>query len=151
MTRTLETRYSEFNSLFGIKKHELDSSQLQMFGAKFLSTFKLFMPTMDMNRGEDENSDYEEEIFIQQKEISIVSSSRRILNFQVSIDHKSMVQENREVTIELLGLDDHEFLGIRVTQFLKQKLEESGYFLFVNTRKWEMSVKDKTLYGPKKL
>ena len=36
-----------------------------MFGAKFLSTFKLFMPTMDMNRGDDENSDYEEEIFIQ--------------------------------------------------------------------------------------
>jgi hypothetical protein len=119
VTRTLETRYSEFNSLFGIKKHELDSSQLQMFGAKFLSTFKLFMPTMDMNRGDDENSDYEEEIFIQQKEISIVASARRVLSFQVAVDNKSTVQESRVVTTELLGLDGHEFLGIRVTQFFR--------------------------------
>jgi len=34
---------------------------------------------------------------------------------------------------------------------LRQKLEESGYFLFVNTRKWEMTEKDKKLYGPAKL
>lgn len=60
-----------------------------MFGAKFLSTFKLFMPTMDMNRGDDENSDYEEEIFIQQKEISIVASARRILSFPLAPESRS--------------------------------------------------------------
>ena len=60
-----------------------------MFGAKFLSTFKLFMPTMDMSRGDDENSDYEEEIFIQQREISIVASARRILSFPLSSESRS--------------------------------------------------------------
>jgi hypothetical protein len=37
-----------------------------MFGYRFLSTFKLFMPTIQMSRGEEEDSDYEEGIFIQQ-------------------------------------------------------------------------------------
>ena len=38
-----------------------------------------------------------------------------------------------------------------MTQFIRQRLEMSGYFLFVSTRKWEMSEKDKKLYGPQKL
>ena len=52
-----------------------------MFGAKFLSTFELFMPTMNLNKGDEERSDYEEEIFIQQKQIDIVASARKIINF----------------------------------------------------------------------
>ena len=64
VVRTREVSYQEFNSLFGIKKHELDRSQLIMFGAKYLSTLQLFMPTMSMNRGDAEDSDYEEEVLI---------------------------------------------------------------------------------------
>jgi hypothetical protein len=110
-----------------------------MFGYRFLSTFKLFMPTMSMNRGDDEDSEYEEEIYISQKDVLSVANSRRVL------DNKSVV------TIDLLGVDDCEFLGIRVSQFLKKNLTEVGYFLFVNTKKWEMSEEDKKTYGPQKL
>ena len=34
---------------------------------------------------------------------------------------------------------------------MKKNLTEVGYFLFINTKKWEMSEKDKTEFGPKKL
>lgn len=61
------------------------------------------------------------------------------------------ILKNNIVTIDLLGVDDQEFLGIKVTQFLKKNLTEVGYFLFVNTSKWEMSQEDKKVYGPEKL
>jgi len=34
--RINEVDYTEFNTLFGIKKHELDRAQLIMFGSKYL-------------------------------------------------------------------------------------------------------------------
>jgi hypothetical protein len=34
------------------------------FGAKFMRTLHLFMPTMEFNRGDDEDSDYQEEVRI---------------------------------------------------------------------------------------
>ena len=64
-----------------------------MFGYRFLSTFKLFMPTIQMNKGDDEDSDYEEGIYIQQKEILSVTNARRIIKGNI-------------VTIDLLGVDD---------------------------------------------
>lgn len=91
-----------------------------------------------MNRGDDEDSDYEESIYIQQKEILSVANARRIL--------KSTI-----VTVDLLGIDDSEFLGIKATQFLKKNLTEVGFFLFVNTKKWEMTEEEKKVYGPAKL
>jgi hypothetical protein len=58
--RKHEVSYQEFNNVFGIKKHELDRSQLLMFSAKYLDTLKLFMPTIGINKGDDEDSEYEE-------------------------------------------------------------------------------------------
>ena len=81
----MEVKYSEFNSLFGIKKHELDRSQLMMFGAKYLSTLKLFMPTMSLNRGDDEDSEYEETIIIKQRQIKCLINARKIVK---CIDYK---------------------------------------------------------------
>ena len=47
-----------------MKKHELDRSQLKMFVSKYLQMLHLHMPTMNVNRGDDEDSNYEEEILI---------------------------------------------------------------------------------------
>ena len=51
------------------------------------------MPTIQMNKGDDEDSDYEEGIYIQQKEILSVTNARRIIKGNI-------------VTIDLLGVDD---------------------------------------------
>ena len=61
------------------------------------------MPTMSMNKGDDEDSEYEEEIYILQKDVLSVANNRRVL------------KNKNVVTIDLLGVDDSEFLGIKVT------------------------------------
>ena len=36
--------YSDFKTLFGVKKHELDRSQLVMLVTKYLETLELYSP-----------------------------------------------------------------------------------------------------------
>jgi len=64
ISRTFKCTYPEFNKIFGVKKHELNLSMLTIFCYKYLQTLKLFMPTMSMNKGDEEDSDYEEEVRI---------------------------------------------------------------------------------------
>jgi hypothetical protein len=96
VVRTYKCSYSEFNSLFGIKKHELDRSLLTIFCYKYLGLLCLFMPTMKYNRGDEEDSDYEEEVSITRKKWDCLASARRIMRLSNTNGENS---EPRLVTI----------------------------------------------------
>ena len=64
-----ECSYNDFNQLFGVKKHKLDQSNMLVMCYKYLLSLHLFMPTMEINRGQEIDSDYEEEVRIAQKDI----------------------------------------------------------------------------------
>lgn len=51
-----------------------------MFSAMVLQTLHLHMPTMELNKGEAEDSDYEEEVNIAQKKIECVTHMRKLLD-----------------------------------------------------------------------
>jgi len=136
VVRTYKCSYSEFNSLFGIKKHELDRSLLIIFCYKYLGLLSLFMPTMKYNRGDEEDSDYEEEVSITRTKWDCLASARRIMRLSNSNGENS---EPRLVTIQLMGVDDKYFLGIKITLFNQKQLKEEGYFFFVNQKRWALS------------
>lgn len=96
ITRTYKCDYSEFNQLFGIKKHELEWSHLVMFCDKYLKTLHLFMPTMSINMGDKEDSDYEEEVHISQKKIHSIVYARQTVQMPKLFKDK---QETRIITI----------------------------------------------------
>ncbi len=75
--------YKEFNNLFWIKKHELDRSQLCMFGANYIESLQLLMPTMCINKGDNEDSDYEEQLLISSKQIIILECQRRLITSKI--------------------------------------------------------------------
>lgn len=95
IVRTYKCQYSEFNSLFGIKKHELDRSLLMIFCYKYLSTLFLFMPTMHCNKGDEEDSDYEEEVRISHRKAECLANARKIVRIPSS---SGLVSEPRLLT-----------------------------------------------------
>mmetsp|Transcript_9981 Transcript_9981/g.9917 ORF Transcript_9981/g.9917 Transcript_9981/m.9917 type:complete len:177 (+) Transcript_9981:452-982(+) len=105
----------------------MDRSQLIMFSAMLLNSLFLHMPTMEMNRGEQEDSDYEEEINIAQKKIEPVEQIRKIIEMQ---------GEKVILTIYLLGYDQT-FLGIKVSIYNSALIKDLGFFLTVDQPYWE--------------
>lgn len=84
---------------------------LTIFCYKYLNTLKLFMPTMQWNKGEDEDSDYEEEVYIKQKNIHCITYYRRVVRLQKSIPNNA---EHVMITLQLFGVQDEDYLGIKV-------------------------------------
>ena len=82
MERTYNIEYSSLWMNFGInyKKEEIDRSQLIMFCALLLQTMFLHMPTMELNKGDAEDSDYEEEVNINTKKIECVVHMRKLID-----------------------------------------------------------------------
>lgn len=113
-----------------------------------MRTLHLFMPTMELNRGDDEDSDYEEEVRIAQKEIICILNSRRVVQ---NTDLEINMSPPSPMTIQLLCIEDSEFLGIKVTQFDMMKLQEQGYFIFINDKVWQISDLEIEQFGLKKL
>jgi hypothetical protein len=74
--------------IFGInlskqgKKAEdlLDRSQIVMLAALLLQTLFLHMPTMELNKGDAEDSDYEEEANINMLKVECVVHIRKLLD-----------------------------------------------------------------------
>eukprot|EP00349_Pseudokeronopsis_sp_Brazil_P011001 CAMPEP_0202978254 /NCGR_PEP_ID=MMETSP1396-20130829/84742_1 /ASSEMBLY_ACC=CAM_ASM_000872 /TAXON_ID= /ORGANISM="Pseudokeronopsis sp., Strain Brazil" /LENGTH=84 /DNA_ID=CAMNT_0049717171 /DNA_START=2842 /DNA_END=3096 /DNA_ORIENTATION=- len=82
----------------------------------------LHMPTMEINRGDQEDSDYEEEINITQKKIEPVESFRKIIEMQ---------GEKVILTIYLLGYEKT-FLGIKVAIYNSALIKDLGFFFTVD-------------------
>ena len=105
-----------------------------MFGSKYLDALQLDMPTMKLNKGDDEDSDFEETILIGEREIAILAHARQMIKFTKN-------QPSMLVTIELIALAKTEFFGLRVVQFNQANLQEDGFFIFIDTEVWKMSEK----------
>jgi hypothetical protein len=84
-----------------------------MFAYKLFEILYLLMPTMSINKGDKEDSDYEEEVLIAQREIKSLAYARKLI-----IDNSlPLFSSPKLVTIQLLSLNDEEFFGIRVTSW----------------------------------
>jgi hypothetical protein len=67
--------------LRGKKPEEsLDRAQIVMIAALLLQTLFLHMPTMELNKGDAEDSDYEEEANINMLKIDCVVHIRKLLD-----------------------------------------------------------------------
>lgn len=135
-------QYSDFNRLFGIKKHELDRQQLMMFGTKYLGLLELSVPN-PKRRGRSEDSDYEEKFIITQKEIETLINMRKAFRFRHETNQKCIL-----ITIELLSIARQQFFGLRIIQFNQQNLSEEGCFFFIDNDRWAMNEKELEKYAP---
>jgi hypothetical protein len=88
------------------------------------------MPTMEINKGDAEDSDYEEEVNINMRKIECVVHMRKLLDIN---------GEKVPLTISLLGYDNKSYLGIKVVAYNPQQIKELGFFFTVNQAYWELS------------
>lgn len=90
---------------------------------------------MDLNKGDAEDSDHEEKALIKNKPIVAISFVRRILEVK---------NQKVPVTIELVGIDNRIYLGIKVTLFDPETVSESGFFLTLKQSDWERPSSEKS-------
>jgi hypothetical protein len=79
-----------------------------MLSSLLLQLLYLHMPTMELNKGDAEDSDYEEEVNINMRKIESVVHIRKLLD---------VYGEKIPLTIQLLGYDNSSYLGIKVTAY----------------------------------
>lgn len=83
----------------------------------------LFMPTINLIK-QDGDSDHEEETFIKQLEINCLCHARKFIKSASSGSGKSVTKfEKKLVTIEVLGISQEFFLGIKVQALDKATLK----------------------------
>eukprot|EP00347_Sterkiella_histriomuscorum_P005987 403354508 len=112
----------------------VDRSQHIMMAAYFLQTCFLHMPTMELNKGDLEDSDFEEEVNIAKKKIECIMHIRKLLDIN---------GEKMPLTIQLMGYDNNCYLGIKVTAYNPTLIKETGVFLTVNQKYWELTDEQK--------
>ena len=133
--RESELLYQDIWITFGLNKKDLTRTQLHLVAYLYLKTLHLHLPTMHLNKGDDEDSDHEEQASIKKRKISVMAYSRRVMEVK-----------NLKVpaTIELLGCDSKFFLGIRVTLFDPTTVSQSGFFLTLKQSNWECDDSEKS-------
>ena len=119
----------------------VDRAQHIMMASLILQITFLHMPTMDLNKGDAEDSDYEEQVNINQKKIECVMHVRKLLDIN---------KEKMPLTIQLLGYDNNTYLGIKVTAYNPALIKETGVFLTVNQKYWELTDEQKANVPKKK-
>jgi hypothetical protein len=106
----------------------------------YLKTLFLYLPTMELNRGDDEDSDNEEQALISSRPIDCVCAVRKIITVK---DRKV------PATISLVGVENKIYLGIKVTFLDPETISESGFFLTVDQSAWERSDSEKSFIRKK--
>ncbi len=106
-----------------------------MLAALFLQTLFLHMPTMELNKGDAEDSDYEEEVNINMKKIDCILHIRKLLDV-----HGDKIP----LTIQLMGYDNQNYLGVKVVAYNPREIKEQGFFFTVNQGYWEKTDEQKT-------
>ena len=89
----------------------------------YLTTLFFYLPTMAINRGSDEDSDNEEQAFISRKSIDTISYVRQVI---------TVANRQVPVTVSLLGCEGKRLIGIKVTLFDPDTIQESGFLLVVD-------------------
>ena len=123
LDRSHTLAYSNIWAHFGVSKVDLSKAELLLISYLYLKTLYLFMPTISLNKGDEEDSDHEEKAWVAAKPLENVAYSRRVL--QVG---GRMVP----ATVSLVGYGEKYYLGIKVTLFDPEKVKESGFFLTVD-------------------
>mmetsp|Transcript_9387 Transcript_9387/g.12782 ORF Transcript_9387/g.12782 Transcript_9387/m.12782 type:complete len:187 (+) Transcript_9387:1488-2048(+) len=95
---------------------------------------------MELNKGDAEDSDFEEKAIIKVKSIDTIAYVRRILEVK---------NQKVPATIQLIGCDQRFYLGIKVTLFDPETVSESGFFLTIKQKNWERSESEKSLLRKK--
>jgi len=111
-----------------------DRSQIIMLASMLLQLLYLHMPTMELNKGDAEDSDYEEEVNINMRKIESVVHMRKLLD---------VYGEKIPLTVQLLGYDNSSYLGIKVTAYNPSQIKDLGFFFTVNQQVWEKSDEQK--------
>jgi hypothetical protein len=107
---------------------------LIMIAGMTLQTLFLHIPTMELNKGDAEDSDYEEEINIGMKKIDCVIHIRKLLDVH---------GEKIPLTISLLGYDNKYYLGIKVVVYNPQLIKDAGFFFSVDQEYWALGEEQK--------
>lgn len=79
VVRLSELPYQNIWTFFGLNKKDLTRTQLHLVAYLYLRTLFLHMPTIELNKGEDEDSDFEEKAIIRNKPIDTIAYLRRII------------------------------------------------------------------------
>ena len=101
----------------------------------YLKTLFLFLPTMELNKGDEEDSENEEKALISHKPIDCVAYIRRIIDVK---------DQKVPATISLLGCEGKFYLGIKVTLYDPGTVSDTGFFLTIKQSNWEYSVSEKS-------
>lgn len=104
-----------------------------MFLSIYLNSLFLNMPTMNINKGDEEDSDDEEEVLISERGIDVVTHARRAIDVSGT---------KMPMTISLLGVENV-YVGLKVVLFNSETLKEEGVFFTVDSKKWELSEEEK--------
>ena len=99
------------------------------------------MPTMELNKGDAEDSDYEEECNVTLKKIETVVHMRKLVDV-----HGDKIP----LTISLLGYDNSSYLGIKVVAYDPRLIKEVGFFFTVNQDYWVLTDEQKLNFPKKK-
>lgn len=76
--RDTELPYSQIWTYFGLNKKDLTRTQLHLIACLYLKTLFLNLPTMELNKGDAEDSENEEKALIKNKQIDTIAYVRRI-------------------------------------------------------------------------
>lgn len=79
VVRTNELPYQNIWTYFGLNKKDLTRTQLHLVAYLYLRTLRLHLPTIELNKGDDEDSDFEEVCKINNKPITTIAFLRRII------------------------------------------------------------------------
>ena len=126
LIRTLSFPYDNLWKYFGVDIESCDRSDILMFASMLLDSMELEMPTINLQRDANEDSDAEEEVHIKLNTISTVCHARHIIDIE---DCKV------PLTISLIG-NDEKYFGIKAVVFNRAKMKEEGVFLRVDTEEW---------------
>lgn len=124
--RHLNISYTDLWKYFGVDVESCDRTDIKMFMSMFLDCMQLEMPTMNMQRHKDEDSDMEEEIHIKLNPIETICHARHIVDIE---------GVKLPITMSLIGCGDRYF-GVKAVTYNRDTLKEEGLFLRVETIEW---------------
>ena len=101
--------------------------QFKAIVSLYLSTLYLYLPNIKINREEREDSDDDDKVFIRQHPIDCFSFVRKIIQINgIRVP----------VTLQLIGVPNRFFLGIKLVVFNTDTTSESGVFLCIDQKNW---------------
>ena len=120
-------KYESIWSQFAVNRASLSLMQFKAIVSLYLSTLYLYLPNIKINREEREDSDDDDKVFIRQHPIDCFSFVRKIIQINgIRVP----------VTLQLIGVPNRFFLGIKLVVFNTDTTSESGVFLCIDQKNW---------------